>query len=66
MAPKQVHMFRNKHVHASLNDAGAIIAFMHQMSLDVLFKVTIICLTLATHQSIGALVNQSQVLESCQ
>ena len=39
---------------------------MRQMSLDILFEVTIICQTLATHQSIGAVVNQSQVLASHQ
>ena len=59
-----MHMLRNKHVHASLNDAYAIIAITHQMTFDVLFEVTVICLTLATHQSIEALLNQSQVLVS--
>ena len=59
-------MFRNKHVHASLNGVDAIIAFACQMTFDVLFKVTIISLTLATRQSTGALANQSQVLVSHQ
>ena len=59
-------MPRNKHVRASLNDADAIIVFTCQMTFDVLFGVTIICLALATHQSIGALLNQGQVLASYQ